>query len=158
MKNLLQNLHRFGGIRPEDQAIGPVEIFDCATVGEEHGLRNDRALQTCVGETFFQPRTGANSHGSNNCENRRLGREFGNSQDNVVEVLGAVFGEKNHLCFAGEGFDVGGVSKASGAHVAADDLLKIFFKERNVALRHFHHARAIGMTTGNRGAKIRQTS
>src|SRR5579864_18924 len=44
MKNLLQHLHRFGGSRSQDQAVGPVEIFDCATIGEEHRLRNDGGL------------------------------------------------------------------------------------------------------------------
>src|SRR5579871_5997855 len=50
--NLLQKLHSLTGGRSEDQAVGPVEVFDRTTVREEHGLGHDRSLQSNIAERF----------------------------------------------------------------------------------------------------------
>src|SRR5216684_60946 len=60
------------------------------------------------------------------------------------------------MSLARKRFDIGRIHKPSGPHVPPDNFLEVLFEERNVALRHLHHARAIGMTTGNWCTKIRQ--
>ena len=46
----------------------------------------------------------------------------------------------------------------SGANVAANNFLQILFEEGDVALGHFDHAGAVGVTAGNRRPEVRQTS
>src|SRR5437879_87748 len=62
------------------------------------------------------------------------------------------------MSLACERFDICRIHKPSGPHVPPDNFLEVLFEERNVALRHLHHARAIGMATGNWCTKIRQAS
>src|SRR5258708_13062168 len=55
-------------------------------------------------------------------------------------------------------FDIGRIDQPHGTHVPRDNFLQVLFEERNVALRHLNHARAVGMAAGNWRAKIRQAS
>jgi hypothetical protein len=105
---------------------------------------------------FFQSARGAHGTRRDDREDRRLRSQADNAHGDFAQVLRLVFGQENHLRFAGKGFDVSGVGEAARAYVAADDLFEIFFEEGNVALGHLDHARAVGMTAGNRSAKIRQ--
>ncbi len=156
VKNLLQHLHGFGRGRSQDQAIGPVEIFDGAAIGEEHRLRDDRGLQSSVFKAFFQRVRSADRSRSHDGQDRRLGGQTRNAHGDIVQSVRFVFGQENHLRLAGKRFDVGGVSQTSRAHIAADDLFQILFEKGDVALGHLDHARAVRMTTGDRSSKIRQ--
>ena len=156
MKNLLQHLHGFAGGRSQDQAVGPVEILDGATIGKEHRLRHDGGLQSRVLDVLFQSACGADRSRSDNRQNRGLGRQPRDAHGHIDQTLGFVFGEENDLRLAGKRFDIGGVGEPARTHVAPDDFLKILFEEGNVALGHLDHARPVGMTAGNWSAKIRQ--
>ena len=59
---------------------------------------------------------------------------------------------------AGKRLDVGGVDQPPTSHIAADYFVKILLVKRDIALRHIHHAGAVGMATGDRGSKIGQAS
>src|ERR1019366_4786853 len=140
--------------RSQDQAVGPVEIFYSATIGKEHRLRHDGGLQTGIFDALFQSVGGANGSRSHNRENRRLRSESRDAHGDVGQALGFVFGQENHLGFAGKRLDVGGVGQPAGTHVAANDLFQVLFEEGNVALGHLDHAGAVRMTAGNWSAKI----
>src|SRR5215831_19715060 len=136
MKNLLKDLHGLAGTRSENQAIGPVEIFDSTSVGKEHGLRDDRRLQSDVPDGFFQGVGSPDRNGSDDGQDRGLWREACNANRDVVQVLGLVFGEKDDSSPAGEGFDISGIGEAASTHVTADNFFEILLEEWDVALGH----------------------
>ncbi len=105
---------------------------------------------------LFQLARRAHRNRSHDRQNRRLGRQPRNPQGNVGQALRFVFGQENHVGSAGKSFNVGGIRQPAGPHIAPDDFFQILFEERDVALGHLHHARPVGMTAGNWGAKIRQ--
>src|SRR6266576_4681692 len=67
-----------------------------------------------------------------------------------------IFRQKDHLRLAGKRVHVGGVGQPPAADVALYDFFEILFVEKNIALRHLDHARAVGITTADRSSEIRQ--
>src|SRR5882762_11958193 len=69
-----------------------------------------------------------------------------------------VFREKNDLRLARKSLNVRRVREAPGTHVAANHVGQVLLMERNLALRHFHHARAVFVAAGDGRPEIRKAS
>ena len=159
MKNLFQRRDGFTRARAQKDPVRPVEIFHRASIGEEHGLASQQTLQCFFLQLFFNDGGRTNSHRSDDRQHLKPAlRRCRQSQNNVLQPLRRIFGEKNHLGAPGQFFWIRRIDQAPRTNVAPDYFLQIFFEESDVALGNFHDARAIRMTAANRSAKIGKAS
>src|SRR5258708_6969961 len=158
MKNLFQRGNGFARRRPKDDPVRPVEVFDRASVGEEHGLAHQQALQPFFLQHFFNLGSRTHSNRRDNRQHLEAASRARQADYKFFQSLRGIFGEKNHLGPTRQFFRVYRIHQPSRTHVAPNHFLKVLFKKRYVAFRHFHDARAIGMTAANRCAEIGETS
>src|SRR5208282_7815 len=153
-KNLLQGRDRFARRRSENDAVGPVEVFDRTSVGEEHGLAHQQALQPFVLQSFFNLPGCTHPIRRDDRQHLEAARRGRQAKYDFFQSMGGIFGEKNYLRLARQFFRVRRIHQPSRTHVAPNHFLKIFFEKRYVAPGNFHDARAIGMTAPNWRAEV----
>ena len=156
MKNLLDRQHRIVRGRPQNDAIGPIEILHRAARSEKHRLRNHRSFQARFFQPFSTPVAVPTDTGVTNERMEAIGARRAIRMAQIGKMLWGVFRQKNHLRLAGERLHVGRIGQSAGTHVTLDYFSEVFLEERNVALRHFDHARAVGMAADYRCAEVRQ--
>ena len=149
----------FARRRAQDDAVGPVEIFDRAAVGEEHRLANQQAAAVrSAFSALLKLRRRTHPHRRHDGQHLEAARPRApGGRHQFFQSLGRIFGEKNHLRLARQIFRIGRIHQASRAHIAPDHFLQIFFVERDVALGNFHDARAVGVAAADRRAEIGET-
>src|SRR5262249_11216351 len=110
------------------------------------------------GQSLLDGRCCSHRNWSHDGKNRRLGNGPRDAQYQISEMLVSVLSQENYLRLARKRFNVGRVCQAAGAHVAANDFRQILFMERDIALRHVHHARTVRMAAGYWRSEIGQAS
>ncbi|MGA2005856.1 MAG: hypothetical protein ABSG70_20955 [Terriglobales bacterium] len=154
--DLLEGQNCFARGCSENDPIGPVEVFDCATIGEKHGLADEQAAQAVCFDNFFENGGGSHAHGRDDRQNLKGSGSTRQAQNELFDSIGGIFCQEDHLGSARQVFRIRGIDQPTGTDVAADHFLQIFFVKGNVALGHFHDLRAISMAAADRSAEIGQ--
>src|ERR1700732_2276423 len=158
MKSLSQRRNGFARRRPKNNPVRPVEVFDRASVGEEHRLAHQQALQPFFLQHLFNLCSRTHANRRDNRQHLKAATRARQAEYKFFQSLAGIFGEENYLGPARQFFRVHRIHQPSRTHVAPNHFLKILFKKRYVAFRHFHDARAISMTAANRCAEICEAS
>src|SRR5215469_10865037 len=102
MKDLLQCGNRFGGRCPHNDAVGPVEVFDSATIGEKHWLRDDDALELRILQRALQLGGGTDWNRRDQGKRDGVRGMAGDPQNQLFEVLSGIFREEYDVRLLGK--------------------------------------------------------
>ncbi len=123
MKNLFHGGNGFARRRPEENAVGPIEVLDRTPVREEHRLAHQQALQAFRMEHSFNLGRRTHPHRRDDRQHLEAACSARDAEYEFLQPFRGIFGEKNHLRLARQFFRVRGIHQPPRTHVAPNHFL-----------------------------------